>query len=427
MSRRLRLLFSVLLGSICVLAASQSEQIDSIVRTLSGISGLSEKHPVPYERISKQQLRLFLTKRIKKTLKPEEIYADELSLKMFGLVPPDFDLRASTIDLLTEQAAAFYDYDKKRLFLLDGSSGIAETTTLAHELSHALADQHFNLGKFIDDTPSNDDENLAHTAVVEGQASWLMIAYDLKQAGQPPSPTAEMLKSVGSSSEEGMLDYPVLKNSPLYIQQSLLFPYIQGILFFDAVYRRMGKEAFAAVFQNPPTDSAEIIHPDRYFDHRKAATPALPKLSLNEKAKDLTEGSLGEFDHEILLRQYVGANTSTILPPHLYGGRFKISEIGHSRTPLLEYASEWDHEDQAEAFFAAYQKVLKAKWKHCDISLVNDAAFAGHGDNGYFLVRLSGRDVLSVEGLGNLSDWERLKPAPQTISAKVHCCVEFHP
>src|SRR5581483_3344709 len=117
------------------------EQIDSIVKTLSQISGLSEKQPVPYGRMNKKQLRQFLSKRIKKTLRPEEIRADELALKMFGLVPQDFDLKKSTIDLLIEQAAAFYDYDNKKLYLLEGASSDVESTTLAHELSHALADQ----------------------------------------------------------------------------------------------------------------------------------------------------------------------------------------------------------------------------------------------------------------------------------------------
>ena len=103
----------------------------------------------------------------------------------------------------------------------------------------------------MDEAPSNDDENLAHTAVVEGEASWLMIAYDLKHAGKPPVPTPEMLKSVDDSSEESLADYPVLKGSPLYIQQSLLFPYTQGTIFFDAVYHKMGKPAFGAVFTDP--------------------------------------------------------------------------------------------------------------------------------------------------------------------------------
>ncbi|MFL6350886.1 MAG: hypothetical protein ACJ74Z_03430 [Bryobacteraceae bacterium] len=384
------------------------DQIDSIVKSLSGITGLSEERSVPYGRMSKRQLRQFLTKRIKKTLQREEIYADELSLKMFGFVPADFDLRKSTLDLLTEQAAAFYDYDKKKLFLLEGSSVDSETTTLAHELSHALADQHFHLEKFMQDTPSNDDENLAHTAVVEGQASWLMIAYTLKQAGRPPMPSAEMLKGIGNSSEESMAGYPVLKDSPLYIQQSLLFPYTEGILFFNAVYKKMGKEAFAAVFRYPPTDSAQIIHPDRYFAHEKATKPDLPKLSLNGRAKDLTEGSVGEFDHEMMLRQYVGALRSKLLAPHLRGGRFKITEIGETRKPLLEYISEWDSDQQAGSFFQCYQKILKAKWKHCDVSTTNETTFAGQGDNGYFLVRLSGATVLSIEGLSNLTDWEHL-------------------
>src|SRR6185437_13284772 len=73
-------------------------QISSIVKSLSEISSLPEEHPVPYGRMSKRQLRQFLTKRIKKTLKPEEIHADELALKMFGLVPQEFDLKKSTID-----------------------------------------------------------------------------------------------------------------------------------------------------------------------------------------------------------------------------------------------------------------------------------------------------------------------------------------
>jgi hypothetical protein len=377
--------------------------------------------------MSKRQLRQFLTKRIKKSLKPEELYADELSLKMFGLVPADFDLRRSTIDLLTEQAAAFYDYDKKKLFLLEGSSFKSETTTLAHELSHALADQHFNLEKFMQDTPSNDDENLAHTAVVEGQASWLMIAYELKQAGQDPEPTAKMLAAVGDSSAESMVDYPVLKDSPLYIQQSLLFPYTEGILFFDAVYKKMGREAFTAVFRDPPVDSAEIIHPDRYFGHKKSAKPDLPKLSLKDRANDLTEGSVGEFDHEMLLRQYVGGEKSKVLAPHLRGGRFKIIEVGKNHIPLLEYVSEWDSEEQAVSFFACYQKILKAKWRRCAVSTTNETTFAGQGDDGYFVVRLSGATVLSVEGLANLNDWQHLTAPPPRVSATVHCCVESLP
>src|SRR3954467_9280335 len=129
-------------------------QIDSIVKSISEITGLPEKHPVTYGRMSKRQLRRFLNKRIKKSLKPEEIYADELALKMLGFVPQNFDLRKSTIDLLTEQEEAFYDYDKKKLFLMGESPTGSETIALGNELAHALADQHFSQRSFMEDTPS---------------------------------------------------------------------------------------------------------------------------------------------------------------------------------------------------------------------------------------------------------------------------------
>ena len=382
--------------------------LNSIVKTLSEITGLPEKHPVASAEISKKQLRQFLVKRIKKTLKPAELRADELSLKMFGLVPQDFNLKQSTIDLLTEQAAAFYDYQERKLFLLNGSSFVSEQTTLAHELSHALADQNFDLAKYMDSAPSNDDENLAHTAVVEGEASWLMVAYDLKESGQPPAPSAEMLGTVADSSDSSMAEYPVLKASPLYIQQSLLFPYAQGTLFFDAVHKKLGKPSFAEVFTDPPTDSAQIIHPERYFDHQKETKPELVDLRIRD-AKMLTEGSMGEFDQEILIEQFLSKAEANRLAPHLRGGYYKIYEVGKKKDPLLNYTAQWDSDHEAAAYFAVYRQILRKKWKVCTVAQSSSSVFAGTGDNGYFVTRLSGDKVTSVEGISDLDEWNRLK------------------
>jgi hypothetical protein len=349
--------------------------------------------------MNKRQLRQFLAKRIRKTLRPEEIRADELALKMFGLVPQDFDLKASTIDLITEQAAAFYDYDEKKLFLLGNSSESAEVMTLAHELSHALADQHFNLGKYMDEENMEDDENLARSAVVEGQASWLMIAYELKQAGQPPEPTREALNSMLGSSESSLDGYPVLKSSPLYIQQSLLFPYTDGTIFFDAVYRKQGKAAFAGVFTHPPVDSGQVLHPQRYFEHVTSREVVLPDLTELKGASKLNEGSVGEFDHRILLWQYLNEQTGKRLAAHLTGSDFQIVGLGKEQRPILVYGSHWDSQENATEFFGDYEKILRGKWKTCDVSGREADSLAGQGDNGFFVVRHSGHNVTSVEGL----------------------------
>src|SRR5690242_20184811 len=106
-------------------------------------------HQVPCDFITKDKINEFLKKRVKEVAKPEDIRAEELTLKKFGLVPPEFDLAKNTVDLLTEQAAAFYDYDKKKLFITESTPSDTQDPVLAHELSHALADQSFHLGKFI--------------------------------------------------------------------------------------------------------------------------------------------------------------------------------------------------------------------------------------------------------------------------------------
>ena len=90
-------------------------QIDADTKELSAITGLPFKKKVPYDLITREKVNQFLQDRVKEAVKPDEVHAEELTLKKFGLVPQDFDLKKSTVDLLTEQAAAFYDFHKKKL------------------------------------------------------------------------------------------------------------------------------------------------------------------------------------------------------------------------------------------------------------------------------------------------------------------------
>src|SRR5580692_10831423 len=166
--------------------------IGHIKEGLSAITGLKFKRDVPYALIGKDELHRYLEKRLHETMKPEDARAEELTLKMLGLVPSDFDLRKNTLDLLTEQAAAFYDYNAKKLFVLQGSGGgDEERIALVHELAHALADQHFHLAKYIHEGMRSDDSSTARQAVMEGQATWLMAAYvSLQGSGKPEVPEA---------------------------------------------------------------------------------------------------------------------------------------------------------------------------------------------------------------------------------------------
>src|SRR5690348_247761 len=255
---------------------SVCEQVPAIARQLTEISGFQLKHPVPCAYISKQEVNGFLQKRVKEVAKPEEIRAEELTLKKFGLVPQDFDLAKSTVDLLTEQAAAFYDYDRKKLFITETTPSDTQEPVLAHELSHALADQNFNLAKFIRQGRKSDDGASARLAVMEGQATWLMSEFLARKSGQTLKNSPSLVAMMSNMSETGAGQYPVFESAPLYERVTLIFPYTKGMLFQNAAFERDGQDAFAEVFRKPPVSTQQILHPEKYFAGTKPTEPPLP-------------------------------------------------------------------------------------------------------------------------------------------------------
>ena len=201
-------------------------QVPGIAAQLTEISGMKLRHAVPCDFISKEQINAFLKKRIKETSSPEEVRAEELTLKKFGLIPQDFDLAKNEVDLLTEQAAAFYDYDRKKLFITDSTASDSQTPVLAHELSHALADQNYNLARFIRQGRKSDDGSSARLAVMEGQATWMMSEYLAHQAGTSLRDSATLAATManlaagdeGDDSKKSDGEFPVFDKEPLYLK-----------------------------------------------------------------------------------------------------------------------------------------------------------------------------------------------------------------
>jgi len=374
-------------------------QIGAIEAGLSSITGLRFTRPVPYGVLNKDQLRTFLEERIQKAIKPADLRAEELTLKMLGLIPPDFDLRQNTVDLLTEQAAAFYDYNKKKLFVLEGSSGgVEERTALVHELAHAIADQHFHLGKYIREGERSDDGSTARLAVMEGQATWLMAAYLSKQDGGPSEVPDRMLSLMTESIQSSAREYPVFSKAPLYIRESLVFPYAEGMLFQNAVFRKLGRAAFSEVFVNPPTSTQQIIHPDLYLAHHAPANPTPPRPPEPHSFRTLAEGNLGEFDYRVLLSQFADGDQGKALATHLAGSTYALLEHKHEKFPVLVYASTWDSAESARQYFELYSKVLLGKWKKLEMESQTPSGLFGHGDSGYFRAWLDGSTVNHIEG-----------------------------
>jgi hypothetical protein len=373
-------------------------EANTIALELTKISGMPLRHAVPCDFITKEKINDFLKKRVKEVAKPEEIRAEELTLKKFGLVPPDFDLAGSTVELLTEQAAAFYDYDRKKLFITESTPSDSQEPVLAHELAHALADQSFNLGRFIRQGRKSDDGATARLAVMEGQATWIMSEFLARKNGQSLKSSPALVEMMSNMSETGAGQYPVFEKAPLYERVTLIFPYTKGMLFQNAVFQRDGQVGFAEVFRKPPLSTQQILHPDKYFAGVKPTQPELPNPQL-KGYKGLVGGSLGEIEHSILLEQYGSKDRARELAPHWRGSTFALLENKKEARVVLVYAAEWDSEASARDYFAAYREVLRKKWKSITVATESEDAVTGAGDDGRFELRRKGAIVTSVEGM----------------------------
>ncbi len=392
--------------SFVALAAANGEtgglfgQIDGIVLDLSRITGWKASKKVPAAVMGKDQFRVFVEKRMKEVTSPEEMHVQETALKMFGLVPRDFDMAQSTLDLVSEQTAAFYDYNKKRLYILESAADDKEgEIALVHELAHALADQNYPLGKYIKRGAKSDDSSTARQAVMEGQATWLMWAYESLKSGGPAEVSPAVMETMTASSMTSSSQYPVFAKSQPYLRESLVFPYTRGLIFQDAVFKAKGGEAFSQVFRDPPENSQQIIHPEKYLSHVEGGDVDPPGIPGHRAFRKIAGGSFGELDHSILLRQHTSEAEANSTAPSWKAGSFDLWEHKKLKYPVLAYASVWETEDAARSYFELYQRILKSKWKTMTVASKTADEVTGVGDSGRFILHREGTRVSSIEGL----------------------------
>jgi len=385
-------------------AIAQTESPTEILAELSKITGWKIKKPVPQDTMTRDALKAYFEKRMGEMVDADDLRIEELTLKRFGLVPRDFNLKESTLDLMTEQAAAFYDYKKDRMVMLDGQGSFMQGIALVHELAHALADQQVDLDKYIRKSNQADDAVLARQAVMEGQATWLMSEFMARKAGMSLRTSQGLIEMMGRMAGASGGQFPVFDKSPLYLRESLLFPYAQGLRFQQAVIVKLGNEGFTGVFTTPPETTQEILHPDLYLE-RLASPRVQPLVKLPETpgkrwSKDwkvISEGTAGEFDHQMLLRLYDKDNEA--LATDWVAGAYDLQEQKKTGRIVLRYASKWSSAESARKFFQSYVLVLKGKSVRCDFTEQAATRLAGETGDGGFLVKIEADIVSSIEGL----------------------------
>jgi len=361
--------------------------VDELIKFSSAESGLPIKGTVKRQLTTRDAVESYIREKFDEDEGAKRLQKDEIVLKKFGLLDHDFALKPFLLALLKEQVEAYYDAKTKTVNLLDWVDIDEQKPVLAHELTHALQDQRVDLDKWNDQTPddvstnsSDDTDHLAkdeldtaRDAVVEGQATAVMMDYILKPMGKSLVKDPEIMDLV-----QGQMDSaessPVLARAPILLSMSLLFPYREGLSFEQDVWMDQGQTAaFAGALDHPPTSSWEIINPREFEHHGIPAIPLLPNIHplVDPLYKPYDIGQVGQLDLRILAKIFGGDAADRDLTPAWNGGIYWAGQRKDATSPAdqastaslaLFYLSVWRNNASAKAFAELYARELGRKY-----------------------------------------------------------------
>ncbi len=402
------------------------KSVDEILTFVSNDTKLPIVHSVKRKLMSREEVTKYLEKKFDEDEGAKRMEREEIVLKKFGLLDRDFHLRPFLLTLLTEQIAGFYDNKTKTVNLLDWIKPDEQRPVLAHELTHALQDQRVDLTKWSDAGENNvaknvDEDNrhlqvdeleTARSAVAEGQAMVTFIDYTMRKTGRTladaPELAGKLKDSVADTSGS-----PVLARAPLLLQESLLFPYSEGLSFEQAVLLKAGTSAaFAGTLEHPPSSTFEIMTPTAYLAHVPVPVLRLPDIHplIDAEYTPYDVGVMGELDVQILTELFGGQEMAEAVTPAWNGGIYFAAQRKSAVTAAqkdstasiaLLYSSRWKNSDSARSFMTVYSGQLPRKYSHLvrrQQDEADDSEQVYSTEEGDVLISISGSGVFVSEG-----------------------------
>jgi hypothetical protein len=370
----------------------------AVLKETSAIRELSILRPVKSGAQSRAEIERMVIRNLDEEATPEDMHAGELELKKLGLAPPDFQYRDFTIRLLSEQVAGYYEPKLQEFFLADWIDLEAQKPVMAHELTHALQDQHFNLRRFEHWPKGDSDAELAAHSLVEGDATLAMTIYMARY----PLVALSFVRSLGSASAQS----EQFNQAPRKVRETLVFPYQQGSEWATQLYKRGGWNAVSQAFTALPQSTEQILHPEKYFAHEAPVKVNIPDVArqLGPKWKRLDYDVNGEWNYYLILDQFLNAPAESKRAAAGWGGdRFALYEGPTAKDVAITNLSAWDTENDAREFYDAYTKRTLARYAKEDLSEIEAPAEgssrAWNTSEGGVVIEIRGKQVMIIEGL----------------------------
>jgi hypothetical protein len=323
---------------------------ESLLPDLAERSGLTLNAPVRLERRSRAHLVEYLKFKLDEELPVEEARAAVDAYALLGLVPADLDLREVLLGLYTEQIAGFYEPDSTALFVMDDQAQSDLEGLLVHELVHAIQDQNADLAALTGPEVGSDRATAAQAAI-EGHATLVMMEFMAEQMtgmridlGQLPDLASQLRPAVEAMRSQ----FPALADAPRVIQESLLFPYLEGASFVQALWR--SGDRVAPFGEYMPRSTEEVIT-------GSVSDPPI-ELTLDVSGGRVVDDDvLGRLAMNVLLDEHLGS-AGQGLADGWEGDRYVLVELADGTRGLVWYVV-WEDVQSRDGFASAIASSLQ--------------------------------------------------------------------
>lgn len=346
---RVRPLLSLALLLFPFVAASQP--IDSAIREVEEVRGVRFDRPVEVVTVPRADLRKTLEAQIAKS-SPIPVAEYLEVLRALQLLETESGALDRLMELYEAQVLAFYDPETKKYTTFDAAPGGAAMPEMmrdavaVHELTHALQDQKFDAGARLKALEKDWDAQLAYHAVLEGEATFVMLAALLGRMGVGIEQITGNDDVVSAIAAMGALNPGMPAEAPPYFVESLKFPYLRGLELVVAMYRRDGWKGVDRLHANPPRSTEEVIDPQLYLARTEA-----PAAGACADRKAMLATTLGAFHWSFLLGEEAAGGWASDC----------VRITRNAKGFDVEGTSAWDSEKDATEFAAALETLLGAK------------------------------------------------------------------
>jgi hypothetical protein len=386
---------------------------DAMLQAAARIRGLEPKSPIARGIKTRTEIAQYLNEQVQENYSEGELQQEGKLLRKLGLIPASVDYRELVLKLYSEQIAGFYDADRKTFYIASWISAAEQKPVMVHELAHALQDQHFGVMRILkeDRGMKNDDRTMAHQALFEGDATVVMLNYELEPVKRTFSQLPDLAFAMRTLMASMQSQFPVFKAAPVFLQETMFFPYSSGAAFLQKAWAQNPSwESVNKIFSDLPSSTEQILHPEKYFLSRDEPKPASAEdlaARLGSDWKVVYKNVLGEFSLSVLLNLHLSEERAKRSAAGWGGDQILLLESIAGKDAVL-VNTVWDTDGEAEEFFQAMQSWFQQKYPNTPKSDETASGFSLLQDKEIHTLRHEGASVRFVIGMPE-SDAQKLK------------------